>query len=69
MGPIVRIIFRYGIGAVASWLVARGAPESLVNELAGSDAVLDSIMLGACGGAAVCTETFYRVAKKRGWSL
>ena len=70
MGPIIRIVLRYGIGAVASWLVAKGAlPEGLASEITSSDQVLDSVMLGVCGGAAVCTEVFWRVAKKNGWDL
>ncbi|MBX3532599.1 MAG: hypothetical protein KF849_18530 [Rhizobiaceae bacterium] len=70
MGAIARIIARYGIGALAGYLAAKGLP---VDGLANDPEVVALIEMGITGFLTVVpayiVERFYVLAKKRGWAL
>jgi len=54
--PIIRILLRYGIGALAGWQVG--------DTLAADSDIVDLISAGIAVAAAVVTERWYAYAKK-----
>lgn len=63
MGPIIRIVLRYGVGAVVGFQVGE--------MLAGDSDVVSLVEMGiqfiAPAAGAAFTEGFYWLAKKLGW--
>lgn len=60
-GAIVRIVLRYGVGAIAGWAVG----DQLSNDP-------DIVMVATVGATAVvgtAVETWYVFAKKMGWAV
>ena len=58
IAPIIRIVLRYGVGAVAGWQVG--------DMLAGDRDVVDALAAGVAVVAAAATEWWYRRAKQTG---
>lgn len=59
MGPFIRIILRYGVGAVIGYEVG--------NQLATDPDVVAVATVAAASLAGAVTEYFYVIAKKLGW--
>lgn len=68
MGAIARIIARYGIGALAGYLAAKGLP---VDGLAEDPDVVFAIEMGITVGVpsvmSFAVERYYVLAKRYGW--
>lgn len=64
MGPLARIIVRYGAGALAN--MGFFAPE-LAERMAADADVIQMVSYGLAGGALVLTEGYYWLAKRRNW--
>lgn len=59
MGPFIRIILRYGVGAIIGYEVG--------TQLASDPDVVAVATVAAASIAGVVTEYFYIIAKKMGW--
>jgi uncharacterized membrane protein len=59
MGPLIRIILRYGVGAIIGYEVA--------SNLAADPDVVAVATVAAASLAGAVTEYFYIIAKKFGW--
>lgn len=59
MGPFVRILIRYGVGAVIGYEVAAN--------LASDPDVVAVVTVGATFAVGVATEGWYALAKRLGW--
>lgn len=59
MGPLIRIVIRYGVGTVVGYEVG--------SQLASDPDVIAVTTAGAAMIAGVVTESFYWLAKKYGW--
>lgn len=59
MGPLIRIILRYGVGAVIGYEVG--------NQLASDPDVIAVATVAATAVVGVATEGFYYLAKRWGW--
>lgn len=59
MGPFVRIVLRYGVGAVIGYEVA--------NQIASDPDVIAVSTVVATAAVGVATEGFYLIARKLGW--
>lgn len=70
MGPVLRIILRYGIGVLFGAVASKGlVPKELTDQILADDNAITAIQTGLCVGAGVCVEGAYRLAKRRGWNL
>lgn len=59
MGPLIRIILRYGVGAIIGYEVA--------SNLAADPDLVAVVTAAAASIAGIVTEYFYIIAKKFGW--
>ena len=59
MGPLVRIVLRYGVGAVVGYQIG--------NNLAADPDVVSVVTVVASAAAGFVTEGFYALAKRLGW--
>lgn len=59
MGPLIRILLRYGVGAVIGYEVG--------NQFASDPDVVAVATVAAASIAGIVTEYFYIIAKKFGW--
>ena len=59
MGPLVRIILRYGVGGIVGYEVG--------SMLADDPDVISVATVAASGIVGYAIEHFYALAKKRGW--
>lgn len=69
MGPILRNLARYSLGAVLGYLLANGyISRELADSLANDPEVLAAIQYGSVAIGASIVEGIYALAKKRGWA-
>lgn len=69
MGPILRNLARYSLGAALGYLVAKGyISRELADSLANDPEVLAAIQYGSVAIGASIVEVIYALAKKRGWA-
>jgi len=59
MGPLVRIVLRYGVGAVVGY--------QLGNQLAADPDVISVLTVAATAIVGLATEGFYMLARRMGW--
>lgn len=59
MGPFIRIVLRYGVGAVIGYQVGE--------QLASDPDVVAIATAGAAAAVGAITEGFYALAKRLGW--
>ncbi len=64
MGPWIRILIRYGSGALVAYGVMSGA---LARELQGDPDVVAGLEIAVGVIAGLATEIYYILAKKYGW--
>lgn len=63
MGPLVRIILRYGLGGVVGYEIGSRLAED--PDVVNVGAIIAAMVVPAVG--ALANEWFYRLAKKYGW--
>lgn len=59
LGPIVRIVLRYGVGAIIGWEAA--------NSLAADPDVVALATAGASIAVGIAVEGYYALARRFGW--
>lgn len=60
IGPLTRIVVRYGLGAIAGATIA----DTVLNDADLMNII--AMMVAAMGSW--CVEYFYKIAKRRGWA-